>query len=95
MATSTRTSRIEARISAEGLATIREAANLQGRSISDFVVAAAQDAARKTIDEAHLIRLSVSDQMRFAEALIDPPSLTPAMTRALTDHNRLIRESED
>lgn len=95
MATSTRTSRIEARISAEGLATIREAANLQGRSISDFVVAAAQDAARKTIDEAHLIRLSVSDQMRFAEVLIDPPSLTPAMTRALTDHNRLIRESED
>ncbi len=36
----TRTARIEARITPEALAVIKRAAEIQGRSISDFVVAA-------------------------------------------------------
>ncbi|MGN6032508.1 MAG: DUF1778 domain-containing protein [Thermomicrobiales bacterium] len=95
MATIARTARIEARVSPDSLALIRDAANLQGRSISDFVVTAAQEAARKALDEAHVIHLAAEDQARFAEALIDPPSLAPAMERALTEHRRLIRTSED
>ena len=41
---STRTARIEARIAPEALAIVKRAAKLQGRSVSDFVVAAAQEA---------------------------------------------------
>ncbi len=37
----TRTARIEARIAPDALAVVRRAAELQGRSISDFLVAAA------------------------------------------------------
>jgi len=48
-------SRLEARISAEVLALVRQAAELQGRSVSDFVVAAAQEVASKTIEEAHVV----------------------------------------
>jgi uncharacterized protein (DUF1778 family) len=47
-----RTSRIEARIAPDALAVVRRAAEIQGRSISDFVVAAAQEAAQKTVAEA-------------------------------------------
>ena len=36
-----RTSRIEARIAPEALAVVRRAAEIQGRSLSDFMVAAA------------------------------------------------------
>ena len=93
MAQTTRTSRIEARISPEGLAVVREAAFLQGRSISDFVVAAAQEAANKAIEDAYVIRLSIEDQERFANLLLDPPALTPAMERAREAHRALIRES--
>jgi uncharacterized protein (DUF1778 family) len=66
-----RTARIKARIAPDVLRVVKRAAELQGRSISDFVVAAAQEAAHRTIDEAQIIRLSVADQRRFAELLMN------------------------
>jgi uncharacterized protein (DUF1778 family) len=87
-----RTARIEARISPDALAVVRRAAEIQGRSVSDFVVAAAQDAARKAIEEAQIIRVSVEDQREFVNA-INPPPLTPAMERAIRRHRGLISES--
>jgi uncharacterized protein (DUF1778 family) len=88
-----RSARIEARIAPDALAVVKRAAELQGRSVSDFVVAAAQEAAHQTIDENHLIRLSIEDQQRFVDLLLNPPPLTPAMKRAKAANSRLIRES--
>lgn len=61
--------------------------------MSDFIVAAAQDVANRTIQEAHIIRLAVDDQNRFAELIFNPPAPTPAMKRAKKAHTRLIRGS--
>jgi uncharacterized protein (DUF1778 family) len=88
-----RSSRIEARIAPDTLAVVKRAAEIEGRSVSDFVVAAARAAAHRTIEESHLIRLSVEDQRRFAELLLDPPAIAPVMERARQAHDRLIRES--
>jgi len=88
-----RTARIEARIAPNALRIVRRAAELQGRSISDFVVAAAQEAAHRTIDEAQVIHLSVEDQRRFVELLLNPPVLAPALKRARKAHARLIARS--
>ena len=49
-----RTARLEARISPEALAIVRRAAELQGRSVSDFVVAAAQEAERLSLNQYRL-----------------------------------------
>ncbi|HNU11611.1 MAG TPA: DUF1778 domain-containing protein [Rubrivivax sp.] len=94
MATSetTRTARVEARIAPDALAVVRRAAELQGRSISDFVVAAALKDAQRTIEDAQIIRLSVEDQQRFAALLIDPPPLAAAMKRALKARQSLIAD---
>jgi uncharacterized protein (DUF1778 family) len=46
-----RTARIEARIAPDALAIVKRAAEIQGRSVSDFVVAAAQEAAQRTIEK--------------------------------------------
>ena len=89
----TRAARIEARITPDALRVVRRAAALQGRSISDFVVAAAQEVAHRTIDEAQVIRLSVEDQQRFVELLLNPPALSPALKRAKRAHARLIASS--
>lgn len=89
-AETTRTARVEARIAPEALAVVRRAAELQGRSVSDFLVAAALKDAQRTIEDAQIIRLSVEDQQRFAELLIGPPPLAPAMKRALKARQRLI-----
>jgi uncharacterized protein (DUF1778 family) len=85
-----RTARLEARIAPDALAVIKRAAELQGRSISDFVVAAAQEAANHTIEEAQIIRLAVEDQRAIVEAILNPPPLAPAMERAAARHRKLI-----
>lgn len=90
---SNRTARIEARIAPGALAILKRAAEIQGRSLSDFVVAAAQEAAHKTIEEAGLVRLAVEDQRRFVELLLDPPPPAPALERARQAHARLISDS--
>ena len=87
----TRTTRLEARITPDALAVVKRAAEIEGRSVSDFVVAAAREAAHRTIEETHLIRLSVEDQRRFVELLLDPPAAVPALERAKKAHARLIR----
>ena len=91
---STRTARVEARIAPDALANVRRAAELQGRSVSDFLVAAALKDAHQTIEDAQIIRLSVDDQQRFADLLLNPPPLAPAMQRALKARKRLIAASQ-
>lgn len=88
----TRTARLEARITGEGLSLVRRAAELQGRSVSDFVVAAAQDAAEKTVAELAIIRLSRAAQERFADLLLTPPPLAPALKRAFARHRTMVKE---
>jgi uncharacterized protein (DUF1778 family) len=88
-----RTGRIEARIAPDALRIVKRAAELQGHSVSDFVVAAAQEVAHRTIGEAQIIRLSVEDQQRFVEVLLKPPVLAPALKRAKKAHARLIASS--
>lgn len=94
MSTSTtRTERVEARIAPDVLEIVRRAAEIEGRSISDFLVGAAQEAARRTIEQTQLIRLSMEEQQRFADLLLAPPALPPAMARAAKAHKKLIAPS--
>ena len=87
----TRSTRLEARIAPQALAAVKRAAEIQGRSISDFVVAAAQEAAQKTIAETQIIRLSLADQERVAKLLLNPPKPKAVLKRAFEAHRRLIR----
>lgn len=87
-----RTARVEARIAPEALAVIRRAAEMQGRSVSDFVVAAAYDTAKRAIEEARIIRLSLADQRAFAQALLDPPPPGEGLSKAAADYRRLIED---
>ncbi len=85
----TRTARLEARLSPETLAIVKRAAELQGCSVSDFVVTAVQEAAQKTIEETSLIRLSIEDQRRFIDLLLNSPEPSPALQRAARHHHEL------
>lgn len=91
----TRTARIEARISPDALAAVKRAAEIQGRSVSDFVVAAAQEAAHRTIEETEIVRLSVEDQRLLAEALLNPPEPAPALVRAAERYKAMIQKTRD
>ena len=86
-----RTARIEARIAPEILESVKRAAEIEGRSVSDFVVAAARRAAERTIEETQIIRLSLTDQQRVADLLASPPTASPGLDRAMEAHRLLIQ----
>jgi uncharacterized protein (DUF1778 family) len=85
------TARLEARISTDLHSMLKRAAELQGRTMTDFVVSAVQDAAQRAIEQAEVIRLSLSDQECFAQALLSPPKTAPSLERAFTRRGKLLR----
>lgn len=84
------TARLEARISTDLHAMLKRAAELQGRTMTDFVVSAVQDAAQQAIERADVVRLSRVDQERFAQALLTPPKPSPALKRAFARRRKLL-----
>jgi uncharacterized protein (DUF1778 family) len=89
--TATATARLEARISLDLQKMLKRAAEIQGRSLTDFVVTACQEAAQRAIEQTEVIRLSLADQQRFAELLLSPPKPSPALKRAMARHDKLLR----
>jgi uncharacterized protein (DUF1778 family) len=85
-----RQSRLEARIAPEVHATLKRAAEIEGRSLTDFVVAAASAAARRTIEQTEVMRLSAESAAFVAGLLADPGTPAPAMERARGHHERLV-----
>lgn len=87
---SPKSKRIEARVKPDTLVLMQRAAKLQSSSVSEFVVSAAEKEARRVLEEASTIRLSVEDQRRFVELLLNLPEPTPAMERARAAHEALL-----
>lgn len=69
-----RAARLEARVTPEQKAMLQQAAVLSGRTLSEFVVASAQEAAERVIQEHETIRLSRAEQIAFVTTLLDPPA---------------------
>jgi uncharacterized protein (DUF1778 family) len=90
MSATVATARLEARISTELHAMLKRAAEIQGRTMTDFVVSAVQLAAQEAIETAEVIRLSLADQECFAQALLATPRPAPALKRAFVRRRKLI-----
>lgn len=83
------TVRFEARISTDLHALLKRAAEIQGRTMTDFVVSAVQTAALCAIEEAELMRLTLADQECIARALLAPPEPGQALQRAFELRRKL------
>jgi uncharacterized protein (DUF1778 family) len=86
-----KTSRLDARITPELQQQLRRVAEVQGRSVSDYVTATLRTAVQRDIAEMEVIRLSRAASERFAAMLIDPPDLGPATRCAFEHHRRLVK----
>jgi uncharacterized protein (DUF1778 family) len=80
--TKTKGSRLDARISNEQKMLFQQAAMLSARTLTEFVVASAQEAATRIIDAHETIRLERADQIRFVEALLSPPEPNDRLRQA-------------
>jgi uncharacterized protein (DUF1778 family) len=65
--------RLEARIPSNMKKLIQKAADLEGRTLTDFIISSSVNAARTVIREQTTLELTARDQTLFAEALLNPP----------------------
>jgi uncharacterized protein (DUF1778 family) len=86
-----KTARLDVRITPELRRQLHRVAEVQGRSVSDYVIATLRAVVQRDIAEMEVIRLSREASERFAALLIDPPDLAPAMQRAFEHHRRLVK----
>jgi uncharacterized protein (DUF1778 family) len=83
------TARLEARLPNEVHTLLKRAAEIEGRTLTDFVVSAAREAACRTIERTEIIRLSIEDQRQVAEALRNPPEPAAALKKAFQRRREL------
>jgi len=91
-AEATATARLEARLPIEVMVRLKRASELQGRTLTDFVVAAADEAACRAIEQAEIIHLSLEDQRQLADAILHPPEPNAALKKAARKYRKLFGE---
>src|SRR3990167_2360134 len=84
--TSEKSERLEARFSRKQKGLIQRAADLAGRSLTDFILTASQEAANKVIREHEVITLTAQESERFVTALMNPPGPNLALQKAAKHH---------
>lgn len=80
--TKTKHERLEARISPEQKDLFKRAAEIQHKTLTDFVLAAAYDNAKKVIQEHEVMELTARDQKIFVDALLNPPQPNAKLRKA-------------
>ena len=81
-----RQERLEARITKSQKTLFEKAATLKGTSVSQFVIASAQEAAVRTHEEQQIIELGRRDQEIFVNALLNPTSPNERLRAAVKRH---------
>lgn len=79
--------RLEARITPDQKALFQRAADLSGRSLTDFVVSTVQAAAEATIRTHQVLELTARETGAFLAALRQPPAPSERL-RAAAGHYR-------
>ncbi|MCX7114986.1 MAG: DUF1778 domain-containing protein [Gammaproteobacteria bacterium] len=74
--------RLEARISADKKNILRNAAELSGRTLTDFVVHSAYEAAIRVIQEYQQLHLTTIDRNVFIQALFTSPKTSNSLLNA-------------
>ena len=85
-------SRLEARISAEEKELLKQAADLQGCTLTEFVVRSAQEAARKALKEHQMMSLTARDTEAFVKALLKPPAPSKKLKSAAERYRKFMGE---
>ncbi|NDJ26006.1 DUF1778 domain-containing protein [Nostoc sp. B(2019)] len=87
---STKAERLEARITKEQKELFQRAADIQGRTLTDFVISSVLNAAKQIIHEHEMMSLSKEDQEVFVSALLNPPEPSTKLQAAAQRYKRNI-----
>jgi len=85
-----KTERLNLRLSAEAKRRIEQAASLQGKTATSFILSSALSQAEETIRNQETMALSRRDAEAFFDALENPPEMSPKLAAALKEHQRRV-----
>jgi uncharacterized protein (DUF1778 family) len=80
--------RLEARITSDKKSVLKNAADLSGRTLTDFVIHSAYEAAKRVIEEYQQLHLSVADRDVFIQALLNPSKPTDKLIKAAKKYKK-------
>ncbi|MDA8216442.1 MAG: DUF1778 domain-containing protein [Dehalococcoidales bacterium] len=80
--------RLGARVTRSQKEILQRAADLTGRSLTDFVVSSALDRAEEAVRAYEVVNLSERDARAFFAALENPPRLDAKMDEAMAWHRK-------
>src|SRR5271155_4935908 len=82
--------RLEARISNAQKRLFKRAAELQGSTLTDFVVSALQAVATKVIQDYEVMALAEQDREIFVSALLKPALPSGRLKKAVTRYKKIM-----
>ena len=82
--------RINLRLSEMAKRRIEQAAAVEGKTVSGFIVSSALENAEKTVQRHETMALGREDAMRFFDAIADPPPPNKRLRAALDEHDRRV-----
>lgn len=80
--TTAKSYRFDARLNRGQRLLIQRAADIEGRTMSEFVLRSAQEAAERTIAEHGILVLSATDSQEFVNAILKPKKPGPVLRAA-------------
>jgi len=83
-----KTYRFDARLNEEQKFLIQRAADLEGRSMTDFVIHSAQEAAAKSIERREVLVLTARESEAFVDAILNPREPGPVMRKAVREYRQ-------
>ncbi|WP_428099618.1 DUF1778 domain-containing protein [Candidatus Rariloculus sp.] len=90
LANTTRSERINLRVSETAKRRIEQAASVEGKTVSAFIVSSALENAEKTVRRHETMALDREDAMRFFDALAKPLAPNDKLRAALKEHERRV-----
>ena len=83
-----RTYRFDARLNEAQKLLIQRAADLEGRSMTDFVLHSAESAAERTIEKRSMLILTARESEAFANAILSPPNPGAVLRKAAREYRK-------
>ena len=87
---STKSARLETRVSTEQKELIERAAAYTGRSVSDFVVAHVEVAAKKVVNEYERIHLDQEQSQILVKALLSPKGPNKKLRQTMENYHQRV-----
>jgi len=82
--------RLQIRVSSERRDVLERAATLTGRTLTEFVLDSAEQAAVRTIEERQILHLTKQDSEFLVATLLNPPEPNPRLRQAAARYRDLM-----